>query len=238
MSGGKAVLALIAVAVVAKFGWSMYSNASFSPLSLPTKELSEEFQKSFKEVSPDYKGWMKKQQAAIDAAKKKWPDHYADSLRRINTARGAYVAAAYATEDEIVDLYRWRAAEMMSGRLPQCQVRIPGRTPPTMSGETLLPFVKLAGHAFAREHMGKPAWEATVDKEDAGALKAFVQYLADNNMQETMDAFSGRGSLPGRQCFGLGKLYDRVVKQPDDKIGNYTLLEFVRSMDVDNTRQD
>lgn len=173
-----------------------------------------------------------------------WEAIWADSTTGTMAAWGARVAVFHLTEDETIELYRYRSS--LFGQMPADSTAGALCSLGAFADEESLESINLAdarsimrqmGRSFGRYHEGRQPWVPPVDLEtDEAAWAAFVEYLDGISrgqlFDDILDMVDSSQPDPARDCLAQSELYSLAAERPQDRVGTIALIDFVRSLDA------
>jgi len=195
-------------------------------------------------------GEMQEMRAGFEEIVDQWDSWIAagsDSTAMAFRAWGARVAVGYTTDDELVEIYRWRAALFEDVSSDPTINGICGTNPLVASLDSAHPrlhfgpIVRIQGRGFARQHVGHQQWTSTVDlATDDEAWFEFVDYLDSQGLGHVVDVFADVAEgVPVANyflCRAQADMYRAAAERPGDQVGSVTFLDFIRAMDLLGTQ--
>lgn len=180
----------------------------------------------FEEVSDDWEGWLGEWSDSTAASAQLW---------------GARVVVQHSTKEELLEVYRTRAAlflvvadDPVLGGL--CGVSGQANGQPDLSRLDMADITLATGRGFARRHLGEQPWKPPVNlSSDEQAWADFAAYLSAVGLGEVLDALveSVDGSVSDeRFCRAQALMYARAAKYPQDLVGKTHLIDFIRALDL------
>jgi hypothetical protein len=148
------------------------------------------------------------------------------------------------TDDEFIELYRWRATALRLADDPLLSVPCApdGVAHPfsDLAFSDLMPesYYRALGRGFARHHLGRPRWRPPVDLlTNDDVWLAFDEYLrANDDMVDALEVWTDLGdglAVPdNRQCIMEVQLIRAAAYRPDDGVGGVRLIDLMRAMEL------
>ena len=150
---------------------------------------------------------------------------------------GARNVVEYATEDELVVIYRTRADVFTRVADDPSRSGICGADPLSAQPEDIpefrsAPLLRMTARAFARRHVGQAPWVPPFDpNRDKQAWGEFFEYLHENGFDDLADArvAVSEGTLvPERDaCLANASPYRLAADRPQVRAGSVRIIDFV-----------